>query len=108
MRPRDNGSVECDFSCPSDHPAVVGHFPGRPIVPGAMLLSQAAILARREGGWRVTGVRKARFKKPLLPETTCRIRLSMRQDGALDLMCWVGDSSIMVAILDCTEAVLLP
>jgi 3-hydroxymyristoyl/3-hydroxydecanoyl-(acyl carrier protein) dehydratase len=36
-----------DFELPAEHPALFGHFPGRPIVPGALLLAQAlqALLA---------------------------------------------------------------
>jgi len=94
-------SIEKVFRCPADHPAMAGHFPGNPIVPGAVLLDQAVALAKQQGGWLVTGVRKARFKRPLPPETDCRLRLSLREDGSLDLTCCIGETAIMVAILNC-------
>ncbi|MBS1142561.1 MAG: hypothetical protein H6R13_4014, partial [Proteobacteria bacterium] len=35
--------VECTWRAPSDHPALTGHFPGRPIMPGVVLLDQAIL-----------------------------------------------------------------
>ncbi len=97
-------TIESIVRFAADHPAMPGHFPGNPIVPGALLLDRAAALAKQKGGWLVTGVRKARFKKPLPPETDCRLHLSPRPDGALDLTCSIGDSAIMIAILDCSDS----
>jgi 3-hydroxyacyl-[acyl-carrier-protein] dehydratase len=85
----------------SDHPALAGHFPGDPIVPGSLLLDHAADIASKRGGWLVTGVRMARFKAPLRPGIDCVLQLSPRNDGALDLTCKVEQTPVLVAILDC-------
>ncbi len=95
-------TVEEDFVFAPDHPALAGHFPGDPIVPGSVLLDRAAAIARERGGWLVTGVRRARFKAPLRPGIDCVMRLSPRDDEALDLTCRVGQKIVLVAILDCT------
>lgn len=94
-------TIEVRFAFPSNHPALAGHFPGDPIVPGSILVDHAAAIARERGGWLVTGVRRARFKAPLRPGIDCVMRLSPREDGALDLNCRVGQKIVLVAILDC-------
>jgi 3-hydroxymyristoyl/3-hydroxydecanoyl-(acyl carrier protein) dehydratase len=53
----------------ASHPALPGHFPGRPIVPGAVLL-QCVIAAATEAnpGRAVGGVRRIKFLDMLSPE----------------------------------------
>jgi 3-hydroxymyristoyl/3-hydroxydecanoyl-(acyl carrier protein) dehydratase len=96
--------IEQTIAFSADHPALEGHFPGDPIVPGAVLLDEAACLARDRGGRRVIGVRTAKFKTPLRPGTHCTFRLESRDDGALDLTCRVGQTMVLAAILDCVAS----
>ena len=51
------------------HPSLPGHFPGRPIVPGAVLL-QCVIEAAAEAnpGCAISGVRRIKFLSMLSPE----------------------------------------
>lgn len=50
---------------PHDHPALPGHFPGRPVVPGVLILEAVIEAAPVE----VTGVHSAKFLRPLAPNT---------------------------------------
>jgi 3-hydroxymyristoyl/3-hydroxydecanoyl-(acyl carrier protein) dehydratase len=96
--------IEQTIAFSADHPALEGHFPGDPIVPGAVLLDEAACLARDRGGRRVIGVRTAKFKTPLRPGTHCTFRLERRDDGAFDLTCRAGQTMVLAAILDCVAS----
>ena len=60
-----------------------GHFPGRPLVPGVMLLEQVAAGLRAWRGQRLARVLEAKFVVPLLPEETARLRLTLAgSDGS--------------------------
>jgi acyl-CoA synthetase (AMP-forming)/AMP-acid ligase II len=50
---------------PADHPAGPGHFPGNPIIPGALLLD-AVVAALAPGGWS-GAVESAKFHHPVRP-----------------------------------------
>jgi 3-hydroxyacyl-[acyl-carrier-protein] dehydratase len=52
----------------ADHPALPGHFPARPIVPGVVLLDQAQLQIEAATGVRVCGVAMAKFVSPAGPE----------------------------------------
>jgi 3-hydroxyacyl-[acyl-carrier-protein] dehydratase len=77
------------------HPALPGHFPGQPLVPGVILLEQVALALRSWRGQRVTRVLEAKFVAPLLPDEAAilrlmetdpagsRIRFEIRRDGSL-------------------------
>ena len=59
------------LSVPSDHPAFDGHFPERPILPGALLLDEALHLLEADivldlAAWELAS---AKFKAPVGPGT---------------------------------------
>ncbi|MDZ7749000.1 MAG: hypothetical protein U5K43_09300 [Halofilum sp. (in: g-proteobacteria)] len=51
-------------------PGLADHFPGRPLVPAVLILAHA--IAAAPG--TVTGVRSAKFLRPLAPDTPFRVR----------------------------------
>lgn len=52
-----------------DHPAYVGHFPGRPILPGVVLLDGALRALVVQHGCEIAGgqIKSAKFLSPVLP-----------------------------------------
>jgi 3-hydroxyacyl-[acyl-carrier-protein] dehydratase len=68
-----------------DHPAFAGHFPGRPIVPGVVLLD-AAVHALGEmlhpGATGSVQVTSAKFLSPVGPGETVTISLATSATGA--------------------------
>lgn len=73
------------------HPALPGHFPGEPLVPGVLLLEHVALALRAWRGQRLSRVLEAKFAAPLRPDQTAhlqlaaadasRVRFEIRRDG---------------------------
>lgn len=72
---------------PAAHPAFPGHFPGSPMVPGALLL--AAALQALDLGGAGTRIASAKFLSPVVPDEpvdvlrTAAGRLELRVAGRL-------------------------
>jgi 3-hydroxymyristoyl/3-hydroxydecanoyl-(acyl carrier protein) dehydratase len=65
------------FAVPADHPVLRGHFPGRPIVPGVMLLEWVLEAAARDQARAPASlrVREAKFFTPLAPAQRAELLL---------------------------------
>jgi 3-hydroxyacyl-[acyl-carrier-protein] dehydratase len=61
---------QATWTVPIDHPAFAGHFPGRPIVPGVVLLERALALVAGEQGSKGFSVANAKFLSPVGPGET--------------------------------------
>lgn len=57
------------FKISAQHPSLPGHFPGRPIVPGVVLLEQVeTILKKQFTDWEIAELSQVKFLQPVLPE----------------------------------------
>jgi 3-hydroxyacyl-[acyl-carrier-protein] dehydratase len=67
------------FRFAGDDPTFVGHFPGRPILPGVFQIEMAKFAAERVLNRAVTvkEVVKAKFLRPIIPEETLRVELKL-------------------------------
>jgi 3-hydroxyacyl-[acyl-carrier-protein] dehydratase len=70
----------CDISIPQDHPSAEGHFPGNPIVPGALLLD-AAVAAI--AGERPVTIRAVKFLLPVRPGEAVMLSWEQEDNGAI-------------------------
>lgn len=75
------------------HPLFAGHFPGRPIVPGACLVQIAEELASLQAGREVhvMALKNLKFRKPVTPEMEVTVRI---QDDTIEIepyMCACAD-----------------
>jgi 3-hydroxymyristoyl/3-hydroxydecanoyl-(acyl carrier protein) dehydratase len=84
-----SNSVETRF--PVDHPTAPGHFPGNPIIPGAVLLDEVVLAISGGGGTAPGAVRSAKFLHPVRPGDRLLIRWEALPDGAARFECLVLD-----------------
>lgn len=96
-----NGATLARFTVPACHPALPGHFPGQPIVPGVVLLD-AVIAAARDAFGRgpATGLPRAKFLSPVLPEQDVTAEMTLAAPGRVRFTCRVADRIVASGELD--------
>jgi len=85
----------------AEHPALVGHFPGAPIVPGVLLLDEMVRAAEAQRGppagqWRIGS---AKFLKPVRPGETLTLVHEALPNGSLRFFVARGGEAVAHAVL---------
>ena len=70
------------FAIPADHPCLPGHFPGRPVVPGVVLLDQV-MQAARAAGLDADSLPSAKFLAPIGPAQEVTLLLRRTESGCV-------------------------
>ncbi len=88
--------AEFSWVVPPEHPALAGHFPGRPIVPGVVLVDRAILFAERLLGcaevcWEIAN---AKFLSPVGPGETLAFRLEVGGRGAISFSVRAGGRAV--------------
>lgn len=88
--------AEFTWTVPIDHPAFPGHFPGRPIVPGVVLLDQAILYAQQVAGRAVDAwqIGNAKFLSPVGPGETLVFSLAPTPRGAIAFTVRAADRDV--------------
>ncbi len=78
-----------------DHPAYAGHFPGRPILPGAVLLDAAlSALAARQGIAGSAQLKSAKFHSPVQPGEALTLHATESPAGGFRFEIRCGDRGV--------------
>ncbi len=86
------------FTIDPDHPSLPGHFPGRPIVPGVVLLERVLEAIEREHGALPRGpgailrLPRVKFVQSLLPGQAAEVTLDLAAPGRWRFRVQRGDA----------------
>ena len=83
-----------------DHPASRGHFPGNPIIPGAVLLSET-IMAIRPGSAAPFRIVSAKFLHPARPGDRVTIEFAAAAGGLIRFACTVDGRAVLTGLMSC-------
>jgi 3-hydroxyacyl-[acyl-carrier-protein] dehydratase len=91
---------------PADHPSFEGHFPGNPIVPGAVLLDEILHAIARARGQSATAwlVKSAKFLRPVRPGDELEMELTAAPGGAIRFHCHIGALEVMTGLVRSDDA----
>jgi len=80
--------LKSTFSIAPDHPALTGHFPGHPVVPGVVTLEQVAqALHLHHPELRIVGYPQVKFMQPLLPAMQVEVVLLRKNAELFQFQC---------------------
>lgn len=88
---------ERKFCIAAEHPALPGHFPGQPLVPGVLLLEQVAQALRTWRGERLVRVLEAKFMAPLLPGQEASLQLAQSKTNDARVQFQIQRDGILLA-----------
>jgi 3-hydroxyacyl-[acyl-carrier-protein] dehydratase len=85
----------------ANHPAAQGHFPGNPIIPGAVLLDEVLRAVATGEGQSLSGceIRSAKFLRPVRPGDQLLIRWTDLAGEEKKFECLVGEHPVVTGIL---------
>ena len=90
-----NQRHDTTFTIGPGHPALAGHFPGRPIVPGVVLLDRVIAAARDAFALpAATSLPRAKFAAPVLPGQRVDVVLTRLEPARIAFTCAVAGEAV--------------
>ena len=85
------------FSIPANHPSGAGHFPGNPIIPGALLLAEVLRCIEQSEGkcFASCNVKAAKFLHPARPGDKVDIEYARSAQGTIEFQCAVAGTKVL-------------
>jgi 3-hydroxymyristoyl/3-hydroxydecanoyl-(acyl carrier protein) dehydratase len=81
----------------AEHPTGAGHFPGNPIIPGALLLAEVVRCIEQAEGARFVScrVKAAKFLHPARPGDSVEIEYERAAAGTIEFQCTVAGNRVL-------------
>ena len=94
-----------EHAFPPDHAAADGHFPGNPIIPGAVLLSETLRLIEAHLGVSLLPcrVKRAKFPHPARPGDRIAIEFAGSPQDSIKFECAVKGHTVLVGEVECRD-----
>ena len=88
-------SIESVIRIEKSHPALPGHFPGDPLIPGVVILDHVErTLAAALGEGGIVGLTAIKFVNPLRPGQALTIRAEPVRPGRYRFACSSGERTV--------------
>ena len=89
----------------ADHPTAPGHFPGNPILPGALLLAEAVRMIEAAAGAHFSSckIKNAKFLHPVRPGDCVWIDYEITDRGGIEFHCAIGERRVLSGSLSATQ-----
>jgi len=88
----------------ADHPTSAGHFPGNPIIPGALLLAKVLRSIGDDAKVRFSScnIKSAKFQYPVRPGDNVEIDYSYSAQSVIDFHCSVAETRVLSGTISAT------
>lgn len=84
-----------NFTVPASHPALEGHFPGDPVVPGVVIINEITHqLAVKDPLMKIASIPQLKFLKPLKPGTVVEVSVNEKKPLLYQFSCSTSEGVI--------------
>jgi len=88
---------------PLEHPTSLGHFPGNPIIPGAVLLAEVILAMEANFNRKLLPykIKSAKFSHPVRPGDRFVIEFPEMIQNEIKFQCRVGENTVLTGGVKC-------